>query len=253
MAGVADRLTDEGLHRAPWVVSGSFEVPGDPTGGIGLYQVDTDRFVLLSTIKYVGEETGLEGKVPIATLTRIRTVSPENLPTTDLASVPGVLRWFAGRYGIYTPAALIHDWLIPQPVEPPLEAMTDEYADRYFRFMLEDLGVPLLRRWLMWAAVAARSRFTSGWFNATLLVVWVIASIVGMITFVVGLFMGNTLAVVAATLAPFLFAGLWGKQYGAGIVAAYSAPWILPPTLFAWAGYLIYLAVEWFVGLFTRE
>ena len=251
MAGVAHRLTDTEPRRAPWVLTDSFEVEGDPTGKIGLYQIDEETFALQSTLTYVGEETGLEGKLSPPTLLRIRSVSPETLPTTDLASVPGVLRWFAGRYGVYTPAALVHDWLIPQPVDPPLAGMTNEYADRYFRFMLGDLGVPLIRRWLMWAATAARSRFTSGWVNAVALVVWVLASIVGMITFVVGLFMGNVTAVVAATFAPFLFAGLWGSQYGAGIVAAYSAPWILPPTLFAWAGYLIYLAFEWFVGLFT--
>jgi hypothetical protein len=246
-------LSDGTPYRAPWLRSGSFEVEDDPTGKINLDQLDTKHFALHSTLTYTGEETGLEGKVPPATLDRIRSVSPATLPTTDLASVPVLLRWFAGRYGIHTPAALIHDWLIPQPVEPPLEAMTNEYADRYFRYMLGDLGVPTIRRWLMWAAVAARSRFTSGWLNATLLVVWVIASIVGMITFVLGVVTGNTAAVVAATFAPFLFAGLWGRQYGAGIVAAYSAPWILPPTIFAGLGYLVYLALEWFVGLFTGE
>jgi len=253
VAGVAGGVTDIEPRRAPWVVSGSFEVEGDPSGKIGLFQVDEKTFTLQSSLTYIGEETGLEGKVPPPTLVRIRSVSPETLPTTDLASVPAVLRWFAGRYGVYTPAALIHDWLIPQPVDPPLEGMTNEYADRYFRFMLGDLGVPTIRRWLMWAATAARSRFSSGWPNATLLVLWVIASIVGMTTFVVGLATGNTLAVIAATFAPFLFAGLWGRQYGAGIVAAYSAPWILPPTIFAWLGYLVYVAAEWFVGLFTGE
>jgi hypothetical protein len=246
-------LNDDRVYRAPWVSSGSFKIEGDPTGNISLDQLDTKHFALHSTLTYTGEETGLEGKVPPATLVRIRSVSPETLPTTDLASVPVLLRWFAGRYGIHTPAALVHDWLIPQPVEPPLEAMTNEYADRYFRFMLGDLGVPMIRRWLMWAAVAARTRFTSGWLNATSLVVWVIASIIGMTTFVVGVVTGNTLAVVAATFAPFLFAGMWGRQYGAGIVAAYSAPWILPPTIFAGLGYLVYLALEWFVGLFSRE
>ncbi len=253
MAGMAGRMTGDTMERAPWVVSGSFDVKDDPTGRIGLYQLDEKTFALQSSLTYIGEETGLEDKVPPPTLVRIRSVSPETLPTTDLASVPAVLRWFAGRYGIYTPAALIHDWLIPQPSEPPLEGMTNEYADRYFRFMLGDLGVPTIRRWLMWAATAARTRSTSGWLGATLLVVWVIASIAGMTTFVVGLATGNALAVIVATFAPFLFAGLWGRQYGASIVAAYSAPWILPPTIFAWAGYLIYLAAEWFVGLFTGE
>jgi len=167
--------------------------------------------------------------------------------------VPGVLRWFAGRYGIHTPAALIHDRLIPQPSDPPLPGMTDEYADRYFRFMLDDLGVPVIRRWLMWAAVAARSRFTSGWINTALLVVWFIASIVGMATFIYGLATGDVVMMLASALAPLVFAALWGRQYGAGIVAAYSAPWILPPTLFAGAGFFIYLAAEWFVGLFARR
>ena len=246
-------MTGDTMQRAPWVISGSFEVEDDPTGRIGLYQLDEKTFALQSSLTYIGEETGLEDKVPPPTLVRIRSVSPETLPTTDLASVPTVLRWFAGRYGIYTPAVLIHDWLIPQPVDPPLVGMTNEYADRYFRFMLGDLGVPTIRRWLMWAATAARTRSTSGLLGATLLVLWVIASIAGMTTFVVGLATGNALAVITATFAPFLFAGLWGRQYGAGIVAAYSAPWILPPTLFAWAGYLVYVAVEWFVGLFTGE
>ena len=78
-----------------------------------------------------------------------------------------------------------------------------------------------------------------------------LASFTGMTIFVVGLWRGTVAAVVAATFAPFLFAGLWGRQYGAGIVAAYSAPWLLPPTFFAWAGYLIYLGAEWLVGLLT--
>lgn len=243
----------ETAEVAPWVRSGSFEVAGDPTGKIALEQLDTSTFALHSSLTYTGEETGLESKVPPPTLERIRSVSPERLPTTDLASVPAVLRWFAGRYGIHTPAALIHDWLIPQPTEPPLEGMTNEYADRYFRYMLGDLGVPLIRRWLMWAATAARSRFSSGPLNATLLLIWVIASIVGMTVFVTGLVVGNFPALVAAGLAPFVFAGLWGRQYGAGIVAAYSAPWILPPTIFAGVGYLIYLGAEWLVGPFTGE
>ena len=252
MAGLAAGMTGDQQPRAPWLQTGSFEIAGDSSGKINLDQLDTEAFALRSTITYTGEETGLEGKVPDETLTRIRSVSPAILPETDLASVPGVLRWFAGRYGVHTPAALIHDWLIPQPVDPPLEGMTNEYADRYFRFMLDDLGVPTIRRWLMWAAVAFRTRMTSGWLNTILLVVWVVASVIGMIAFVYGLVGQDWVIVIAATLAPIVFALLWGRQYGAGIVAAYSAPWILPPTIFAGAGYLVYLALEWFVGLFDR-
>lgn len=237
------------MSDTPW--SGSFEVKDDPSGAIHLEQIDSENFELHSTVCYIGDQTGLEEYLSDDALAEIRVVTPVKLPTTDLTSVPGVLRWFAGRYGVYTPAALIHDWLIPQPVTPAIPGMTDQYADRYFRFMLEDLGVPVIRRWLMWAAVAARSRWQQGPLQKALLSIWVIASLAGMTAFVYGWATGSVATMVAAALAPFLFALLWERQYGAGIVAAYSAPWILPPTIFALVGYGIYLVLEWIVGLFA--
>jgi len=238
------------VSLAPW--SASFEIDGEPEGTIRLEQIDENRFSLHSTVRYVGERTGLEGKLPDdAAYSEIREVSPEKLPTTDLTSVPTMLRWFAGRYGIHTPAALIHDWLIPQPSTPPIDGMTDQYADRYFRFMLDDLGVPLIRRWLMWTGVASRTRWQQGLLRRGLLVVWVLASIVGIATFIVGLAHGDMRMVVAAALAPLVFAALWDRQYAAGLVAAYSAPWILPPTLFVLAGYLVYAVLERIISLFV--
>jgi hypothetical protein len=239
------------MPNAPW--SGSFEVEGDSSGGIHLEQIDDKHFELHSTVCYVGKLTGLEDYLSDEALAEIRFVTPERLPTTDLTSVPGVLRWFASRYGIHTPASLIHDWLIPQPSTPAVAGMTDQYADRYFRFMLEDLGVPLIRRWLMWAAVAARSRWQQGLLQKVLLSLWIVASVAGMAAFVYGLTTGNVAIVAAATLAPLVFALLWERQYGAGIVAAYSAPWILPPTIFALAGYGVYLILEFIVGVITRS
>lgn len=50
--------------------------------------------------------------------------------------------------------------------------------------------------------------------------------------------------IAIAAAAPFVFAILWGRQYAAGIFAAYSAVWITPPTLFAAAGYGVYLMLE---------
>jgi hypothetical protein len=239
------------MADAPWL--GSFDVDNEPSGGIDLEQVDAKHFKLHSTVRYIGKLTGLEDKLTPASLEEIRVVSPEKLPPTDLTSVPIFLRWFAGRYGTHTPAALIHDWLIPQPTDPPIPGMTDQYADRYFRFMLDDLGVPLIRRWLMWAAVAARSRWQQGVLQKVLLSTWVVASIGGMITFVYGWATGDTTIAIVAALAPFVFALAWGRQYAAGIVAAYSAPWILPPTLFALGGYAVYLALEFIVGVFTQS
>jgi len=50
---------------------------------------------------------------------------------------------------------LIHDRLIG--IENGPSDLTDVLADRYFRFMIEAVGMSWLRRWMMWAAVAFRA------------------------------------------------------------------------------------------------
>jgi hypothetical protein len=234
------------MDRAPW--ADAFEVEGEPSGYIELEQVDRKHFNLNSTIRYTGERTGLEDKLSDASLESIRCVSPLRLPRTDLASVPTVLQWFVSPYGVYTPAALIHDWLVPQPSTPHVPGMKDEYADRYWRFMLKELGVPWIRRWLMWAATAARTRWSRSWISKLLLSVWLLASLCGMWVFVVAVIDRDPTMAIVAFLAPLAFAVLWGRQYGAGVVSAYSAPWILPPTIFAAAGYLVYATLEFLIG-----
>lgn len=236
------------MAAAPWVEA--FEVSGEPEGHIPLKQIDIKEFVLGASVTFTGSRTGLEGKVSDEVLADIRTVTPAQLPTTDLASVPGPLRWFVNRYGPHTPAALIHDRLIG--VTPVVEGLTDQLTDRFFRFMLKAVGVRLVRRWVMWAAVALRTRwFSRGWKRISL-AVWLLASVAGMVLTVVALVNGWWLVLAVALAAPFLFAVLWGRQYGAGIVAAYAAPWIGPPSLFAVLGYLVYLAAESVAGLLTR-
>ncbi len=257
------------LMDAPWIHS--FIIEGDEDGGIGLSQINRRDFLFTSTIRYIGEETGLEGRIPDSSIEMARMVSPERMPITDLVSVPTFLRWLVGRYGVHTPAALIHDWLIPTPSDPHVPEMTDPLADRYFRFMLKDLGVRVIRRWLMWTAVAMRTRIKSGWIRSMLLIVWLLASLAGMAAFgiaVASLFGadwsgwptdvidaagGEWLLILLAAAAPFVFAVLWGKQYGAGILAAYTAPWVVPPTVFAAGGYLIYLILEVLMSPFDAQ
>ena len=43
---------------------------------------------------------------------------------------------------------------------------------------------------------------------------------------------------------------LWGRQAGAGLIAAFVAIWLLPAAAFAALGWLSYEAVERFVGWF---
>jgi len=69
---------------------------------------------------------------------------------TDFASVPRMFVWFLPRYGRYTRAAILHDSLWDQA---KLGAIAWRDADALFRRVMRELGVPLLRRWIMWAAV----------------------------------------------------------------------------------------------------
>ena len=70
---------------------------------------------------------------------------------TDFASVPRVFVWFIPRYGRYTKAAILHDYLCSVAV--PAGRISRIDADGIFRQAMRELGVPFLRRWIMWAAV----------------------------------------------------------------------------------------------------
>jgi hypothetical protein len=167
-----------------------FTITGPHPGEISLRQIDSKSFVLEQgmTIRYDGA-TGLEGldRVDEATIEMIRSLTSAELQSTDLASVPGLLRWFTNTYGLHTPAALV-------------------------------------------AAIAA---------------------LIG------GFDLPNdvdpALLLVASLVAPFVFSVLWGRQYGAGLVASFVAPWILPPAVFALLGYIVYWVIEWVISPLTRD
>jgi len=70
---------------------------------------------------------------------------------TDFASVPRVFVWFLPRYGRYTLAAVLHDYLWRCRASKGRMAYVD--ADGTFRRAMREEGVPFLTRWMMWAAV----------------------------------------------------------------------------------------------------
>ncbi|MGK8465651.1 DUF1353 domain-containing protein [Nocardia cyriacigeorgica] len=71
---------------------------------------------------------------------------------TDFASVPRPVVWLIPRYGAYTKAAILHDYLLSSGVVSAAD------ADGIFRRTLGELGVSVPRRWMMWAAVRFASR-----------------------------------------------------------------------------------------------
>lgn len=235
----------------------SFDVHGtDPQmDGVVLVQENRKTFGYFSTITYNGD-TGLEkhaaegsGGLTPQILADSRTITHTDIPRTDLASVPRALRWFVNSYGIHTPAALIHDRLIGEEKKGQLERITDAWADRYWRYMLEDLGVPLVRRWLMWAAVAIRTRYTS---QRILFFIWLAASIVGTVSTSLSALTGQWGFVLLGMAAPLPFGLLWGRQIAAGWIAAYYAPFALPAATLNGISHLVYKLIEWVFNLFER-
>lgn len=218
-----------------------FDVDADVGAEIMLAQVGDRRFRLVRPFRYVGASGEF-------------IVTPEDLPGTDLASVPWPLRWFASGYGRHTAAALLHDHLIDSggQLDPPVPR---EQADRIFLEALEDLDVPVVRRRLMWAAVTLGTRFAKPWLRGRAgVVLWGLAAVAGIALFVIGATTGNVALAVAAALAPFPFALLWGVQAPAGVIAGYGVLVVGPPTVGVLIGYAVYWVVEWVgVGLLTAR
>lgn len=248
----------------PWsVVPGSgFEVR-DPEGLVGLVQIDRNQFHVTKPFRFTEStvETMLvdrlvrDGRTQEEARSAVedaRAFAPRTENPTDLASIPRYMRWFESSYGVHTLAAIIHDDLIvDKPNDGPLRS--DTLSDAFFREMMRSAGVPWLKRWIMWAAVALRSRWAVGGTRRASVVTWLVLSVVGIgsLGWAAGSAVfdwsrpASTLLLLAVgLLLPFAAAPLWGKQYGAGLVAAIAGLWILPAALFAGAGYVVYLGLE---------
>ncbi len=111
--------------------------PGFPPGStVDVRQVDDQDWQTLRALTY--HATGEDFEVPVQ-------------ERTDFASVPRAFVWFIPRYGRYTKAAILHDYLCSVAVPAGRIGRID--ADGIFRQAMRELGVPFLRRWIMWAAV----------------------------------------------------------------------------------------------------
>lgn len=106
---------------------------------IVVVQSGDDDFELVEPITYQG---------------RLETFTVPAGSGTDLASVPRPLVWLFPRYGRYTKAAILHDYLWRSGVVSKAD------ADGVFRRAMRELGVPIVRRWMMWAAVHTVSAWT---------------------------------------------------------------------------------------------
>jgi hypothetical protein len=97
------------------------------------------------------------------------TYGPYTVPAgfrTDFASVPRVAVWLIPRFGRFTLAAILHDYLLTLVRAGSLASVE---ADRVFREALAGLDTPPVRQWLMWTGVrwgAAASPYRrAGWWR----------------------------------------------------------------------------------------
>ena len=252
----------------PWVVDPNFEISGSDAT-VALCQVTASDFEVPSTFRFCGAG-GLEaitaalrlqapdGADVEAMVDDARTF-PASSERTDLASIPRFLTWFENKYGRHTLAAIIHDRLILSGDPNRGALQSDTLSDQFFRVMMIAAGVPALKAWIMWAAVAMRTRWAARGLRRWSLLLWVVLATAG-ITMFVG-FVGSVIfdwddpfglsPAVLGTIAivmPFLSAPLWGKQWGASFIAAIAAVWILPPAVGALLGFLVYRVLEATVG-----
>ena len=233
-------------------------------GAVGLVQVDTSTFLVTNPFRFenatveqslcdqLQRQGGVDGGQARERVDDARNFTPRSENPTDLASVPRFMRWFENPYGAHTLAAILHDELIK--AAPNSGALkSDTLADRFFREMLWAAGVPWLKRWLMWAAVALRTRWAAGSYRRASVVLWLSLATAGIAAFVQAI---GSLAfswsapveapvlLVVAVVLPVVSAPLWGRQAGAALIAAVGAAWILPAALLAAFGYAVYLVLE---------
>lgn len=90
---------------------------------------------------------------------------------SDLTSVPALFTWLVPKTGQHLPATLLHDGLIHPPgdvtyVSTDRHVVLRAEADRVLRDAMADAGTALIRRWLVWSAVATATMLSgagTGW------------------------------------------------------------------------------------------
>ena len=229
---------DEGGPEQP---TGPFRKWGsDRRAEVLLRQVDAKRFRLAQPFRY---DDG----------TRQFDVPEDDV--TDLASVPRFLTWLVPRYGRHTLAALFHDHLQDDTT------VSSEQADVYFRDAMGETGVPLSRRWLMWAAVALRTQWNLGGLRKARAFVWV--AVFGLaalalwpaVVLVAGLRLRRRHALVFAAVAvlargdrPGRPLVLWGRRlWRLGALGGMALMFFTVQVVLVVFALGVYLGVEWVV------
>ncbi len=193
-------------------MEGRFQAPGGGLPTVRLEQISDHCFLSEEPFEYV--ESRPDGTQHVVTV-------PGKL-LTDLASIPQPLRFFEGRHGRHTLAALLHDYQVDDKSD--LKVRTD--ADDRFQHALISLGMKSWRATVMWSAVHLMSRWVSSSLASRVAtVLWTASAFVGYYLLVTAFCAGKWDLVVLACVGPLFGALLWMipdlsfKRYKCGLTA----------------------------------
>ncbi|QZY28533.1 DUF1353 domain-containing protein [Nocardioides coralli] len=153
---------------------------------------------------------------------------------TDLTSVPWLFTWLVPRTGAHLPAALLHDGLVAGEddavsyVSKAGHVVTRDVADRVFRDAMADTGTGVVRRWVVWSAVAAATIFvgSAAWSRSRWTYYRVAAA--GSLGLVVLLGVLATIDLVdLATVLPWMGERPWWSELVGGLSVAVVVPLVL--------------------------
>ena len=268
----ARRFYDGGLDADPSADPPRPEVAPDPG-------VDA-RIVLLRVTETGQEQFAMERRIAYRDRHLGELLVPRVTSTfrTDLTSVPALFTWLVPKTGQHLPATLLHDGLI-HPPDDVTYVSTDGHvvlraeADRVLRDAMADAGTALIRRWLVWSAVATATMLSgagTGWspgrvwrYRATAALTVLVVAVLGVcatldlfdlhVAAVPGLpWMGDRpwyaeLAggLAGAVVVPLLLALLWGPFRIAGAVVGVSLAVLLHVTVALVGLTAAYRVLEW--------
>jgi hypothetical protein len=184
---------------------------------------------------------------------------------TDLASIPPMFAWLVPGLGSHLPAVLVHDGLVLKENECKTHKGPDvdrEEADRILRDAMASLGVPRIRRWMMWAAVIQATAWHAlrprAWWRTLVIVT---PSIIGLLGAIATLDLMDVWDVLPwmndrtgwvelasgflfALLIPLAISVLWGRLWAAAAIEGVALAFLLHVTAVIVVLYRLYLIAE---------
>lgn len=196
------------------------------------------RIVLLRVTEGGREEFAMERRIGYRDRHLGELLVPRVTATfrTDLTSVPALFTWLVPKTGQHLPATLLHDGLVHPPgdvtyVSTEGHVVLRPEADRVLRDAMADAGTALIRRWLVWSAVATATMLSgagTGWPAARSWRYRLTAALTVLVIVVLGVLATLDLFDVSGTPAlPWMGDRPWYAELAGGLAGAVVVPLVL--------------------------